>query len=417
MLFRSLLCVCFVLTASFIYAGETWSHFRGDIGDGRADNAQLPLEIGEGLNVKWKVPIAGRGWSSPVIWKDQIWLTTATEDGVKMSAICIDRRTGQTLHNIVVFENALDDIRFRHPTNSYASPTPAIEAGTLYVHFGSYGTAAIDTATGKKKWERRDFQCNHWRGPAASPVIDGDRIIISYDGFDVQFVVALDKQTGKTIWKTDRNIDYGTDNGDRKKAYSTPMVIEVAGKRQAISPSATETISYDLATGAVLWRVNHGGMNAAARPLFGHGLLYISAGDGARAMVAVRPSGTGDVTETHIEWEFSKAVPKRASQLLIKDHLYMMNDAGVATCLEAKTGKLVWQMRAGTGEFRASPVFANGNMYCFAVEGGCVVLRCSPEFRKISSGKFESGFHASPAVVGNSLYIRSITDLYCIEQN
>ena len=349
MLFRSLLCVCFVLWTSFIHADETWSHFRGDAGDGRADDAQLPLEISEGVNVKWKVPISGRGWSSPVIWKDQLWLTTATEDGVKMSAICIDRLTGKTLHDIVVFENALDDIRFRHPTNSYASPTPAIEEGTLYVHFGSYGTAAINTVTGKKKWERRDFQCNHWRGPAASPVIDGDRIIISYDGFDVQFIVALDKQTGKTIWKTDRNIDYGTDNGDRKKAYSTPTIIEVAGKRQAISPSATETISYDPASGAVLWRVKHGGMNAAARPLFGHGLLYISAGDGARAMVAVRPGGAGDVTATHIAWEFSKAVPKRASQLLIKDYLYMMNDAGVATCLEAKTGKLGLANASGYG--------------------------------------------------------------------
>ena len=158
-------------------------------------------------------------------------------------------------------------------------------------------------------------------------------------------------------------------------------------------------------------------MNAAARPLYGHGLLYITAGDGARAMVAVRPDGTGDITQTHIQWEFSKSVPKRASQLLIDDHLYMMNDAGVATCIEAKTGKMIWQERAGMGEFRSSPIFANGNMYCFSVTGDYVILKCSPEFQKVSDGRFDSGFQASPAVKDNRLYLRSITDLYCIEQN
>ncbi|MEC7565318.1 MAG: PQQ-binding-like beta-propeller repeat protein [Planctomycetota bacterium] len=414
---RNVLVVMFLMTTTMVFAADNWSHFRGDRGDGRADSAQLPLELGEGKNVKWKVPISGKGWSSPVIWENQIWLTTATVDGKKMRALCLDRASGKMIHDILVFENEPDDIRFCHPTNSYASPTAAIEKGTIYVHFGSYGTAALDTATGAKKWERRDLVCNHWRGPASSPVIDQDRVIVSYDGFDVQYVVAFDKETGRTVWKKDRNIDYGSDNGDRKKAYSTATIIEFGGQRQAILPSATATIAYHPKTGTEIWRVRHGGMNAAARPLYGHGLLYITAGDGARAMVAVRPDGTGDITQTHIQWEFSKSVPKRASQLLIDDHLYMMNDAGVATCIEAKTGKMIWQERAGMGEFRSSPIFANGNMYCFSVTGDYVILKCSPEFQKVSDGRFDSGFQASPAVKDNRLYLRSITDLYCIEQN
>jgi outer membrane protein assembly factor BamB len=244
-------------------------------------------------------------------------------------------------------------------------------------------------------------------------VVDGDRLFVAYDGYDLQYMVALDTGSGKTVWKKDRNIDYGTDNGDRKKAYSTAIVIDFAGRRQVVSPSAADTISYDPATGAELWRVRHGGMNSAVKPLFGHGLVYITAGDGGTSLVAVRPDGSGDVTKSHIAWGFGKSVPKRPSQILSGDHLYMINDEGVASCLEAKTAKIMWQKRVG-GKFRASPIVVGGNIYCFSLDGEIKVFAASPEYKLVAEGKLGDGFQASPAVVGDSMILRSLTHLYYV---
>ncbi|MDA9779156.1 PQQ-binding-like beta-propeller repeat protein, partial [Rubripirellula sp.] len=222
-------------------AGEQWPGFRGPTGDGQAADANLPSEIAPG-NVAWRVDIPGKGWSSPVIWGDQIWLTTATEDGSEMSVICRHLQDGRELFNRVLVRN--EEPAFCHPMNSYASPTPVIEAGRVYVHFGAYLTACIDTNTFKLLWERRDLECDHHRGPASSPILFDGKLFVAYDGFDQQYVLALDKQTGETVWKRDREIDYGTDNGDLKKAYGTASVIHVDGKPLLIYPSAIATIAY-----------------------------------------------------------------------------------------------------------------------------------------------------------------------------
>jgi len=400
-----------VLVPAVIAAAENWPQFRGPHGDGRAE-ASLPIELGEEQNVQWKIAIHGKGWSSPVIWGDQLWLTTATEDGKQMSAICIDRLTGKVLRDMVVFEN--ENPRFAHPTNSYASCTPVIEEGRIYVHFGSYGTACLDTDTGQKIWERRDFECNHWRGPGSSPILDGDKLIVAYDGYDHQFVTALDTGSGKTVWKRDRNIDYGTDNGDRKKAYSTATIVEHQGRRQVVSPSATDTVSYDPETGEELWRVHHGGMNAAARPLYAHGLVYIAAGSGPLSLIAVRPDGSGDVTDTHIEWGFSKSAPKRPSPIIDGDLMFMIEDKGVASCINAKTADIVWQKRVGGGEYRASPILAGGHVYFFSMAGRVTVIEAAKEYKVVAEGHFENGFQASPAVADDRLYLRTTKDIYCI---
>ncbi len=400
-----------LLSTGLLSAAENWPQFRGPGGDGQAADARLPVQFGDDQHVTWKVAIHGKGWSSPVVWGDQIWLTTATPDGKKMYGVCVDRVTGRIEHDVLVFEN--ENPRYCHPTNSYASPTPVVEEGRVYLHFGSYGTCCLDTETGEKLWERRDLPCDHWRGPGSSPVIDGERLFVALDGYDLQYMVALDKQSGKTIWKRDRNIDYGTDNGDRKKAYGTCTLLDFGGRRQLVSPSASETISYDPATGSELWRVRHGGMNAAARPLFGHGLVYIAAGDGGKSLVAVRPDGSGDVTDTHLVWSFGRSVPKRPSQLLVGEHLFMINDEGVASCLDARTGDIVWQKRVG-GAYRASPIHAAGRIYCFGLDGQVVVLAASSEFQLLAENQLGDGFQASPAVVGDALYLRSLTHLYCV---
>ena len=394
-----------------VTAAENWPEFRGPDGDGSTD-AKLPLTWSESENVKWKIPIHGKGWSSPVIWGDQLWVTTATEDGKQMSALCVDRHSGKVLKDVVVFEN--EEPQYCHPTNSYASCTPVIEAGRIYVHFGRYGTACLDTATGDKLWERRDIECNHWRGPGSSPIVHDDKLIVAYDGYDYQFVVAFNKNDGTTAWHRDREIDYGTENGDRKKAYSTATAFKHKGRTQVVSPSATESIAYDPDSGDVLWRVRHDGMNAAAKPLYAHGLVYIAAGAGPTSMIAVKPDGTGDVTDTHIEWGFNKSTPRRPSQIIVGERMFMINDDGVATCIDAKTAKVIWQKRVG-GKYRASPIVANGRIYCFSQDGTSPVFEASDKFKLVAENKLDNEFQASPAIAGNSLYLRTISDLYCIE--
>ncbi len=400
-------------TTTQTLVAENWPAFRGPRGDGITNATGVPVEWNETKNLVWKTAIHGRGWSSPVVWEDQIWLTTATEDGKKQSAICVDASTGDILHDLVVFEN--EEPRFCHPSNSYASCTPTIEDGRLYVHFGSYGTAAIDTVTGKKLWERRDLECDHFRAPASSPILFEDVLVVAYDGFDVQYVVGFDKHTGETRWRTPRNIDYNTDNGDRKKAYATGLVIEVAGQPQIILPSATATVAYEPLTGKEIWRVRHGGMNAACRPIYGHGLLYITAGDGGTSLVAVRPDGKGDVTDTHIVWSSGKSVPKRSSLILKDDLLFMTNDSGVISCRDAKTGDVHWMKRL-EGEYWASPMLAEGRLYFSSKTGLNPVVAASSEYELITENQLDDGFNASPAVIGSDFILRTFTHLYRVSK-
>jgi outer membrane protein assembly factor BamB len=399
-------------------AGENWPEFRGPNGDGHSDAVGLPVRWNETENIKWRVAIHDKGWSSPVIWGNQIWLTTATVDGHKLFVMCVDRETGKILHDTKLYD--VEKPGFCIPTNSYASPTPVIEAGRVYVHFGTYGTACLDTNTGKTIWSRRDLSCDHFRAPGSSPIIYGDSLFVNFDGFDVQYVVALDKATGKTRWKSDRNIDYGTDNGDFKKAYSTPKVIQVNGQAQLISPSAVATIAYDPADGHELWKVYHGGMNAAARPLFGDGRLFLTTGDRGSPMewhrlLAIRPDGHGDVTKTSVLWTQDKGVPARSSFLLVGNLIFMVSDNGVVSCLEAGSGKEVWQHRVG-GTFYASPIYVEGRLYFFDDAGDSHVLEASREPKVLAHCHLDAGCMASPAVAGKALFVRTKTHLYRIEQ-
>ncbi|WP_233207363.1 MULTISPECIES: PQQ-binding-like beta-propeller repeat protein [Pirellulaceae] len=402
---------CFALVLwNTLQAENNWPEFRGADGSGTDMSAHVPTDLGQTSNIAWQTKPHGRGWSSPVIWGDQLWITTATEDGKQQFALCYDRHTGEMIHDVLVFENSEPD--FCHPTNTYASCTPAIEEGRIYVHYGKYGTACLDTKTGEKLWERREFPCDHFRGPASSPIIDDENVYVALDGFDLQYVVALNKKTGETTWKKDRNIDYGTDNGDRYKAYSTGLIFTHKGRRQLVIPSATATIAYDPPTGKELWRVRHGGMNAAIRPVYRHGLVYIFGGDGQTKLVAVDPSGSGDVSLTHIVWNSGKAIPQRPGPVFVNDWMFLIDDSGVATCLDAKTGDVVWNKRIG-GNYRASLVCAGGFIYAFTDDGHATVFKAADEYEEVSEADFPSGFQASGAVVDDCLYLRSVEGLYC----
>jgi outer membrane protein assembly factor BamB len=406
-------CLSFLALFACVVAvtgGENWPQFRGPRGNGWAVAHALPVEWSETSNIRWKTAIHGKGWSSPVIWGNQIWMTTAPADGKERFAVCVDRQTGKIVHDIKVFTD--EDPAFCHPYNSYASPTPVVEAGRVYVHFGSAGTACLDTATGKTLWERRDLPCNHFRGPGSSPVLYDNLLILTFDGFDFQYLAALDKNTGKTVWKTDRNIKYSTDDGDYKKAFSTPALIDVGGKPHLVSPAAEATIAYDPATGAELWRVIHGGMNAAARPVAGDGLVFLTSGHTAN-LLAVRLGGSGDLTHEALMWKSIKGVPTRPSLLLSGDLLYMVSDGGIASCVEAGTGKPLWQQRLG-GKFSASPLLAAGHIYLADEDGKAYVLEPGPSFKLVATNELSAGCMASPAVVDDTLYWRTKTHLYAI---
>ena len=393
-------------------AEENWTQYRGPRGDGSSTSTKLPTAWSETQNVRWKVPLAGKAWSSPVVWKSQIWLTNATPDGHHLSVVALDRETGKVERDLEVF--VIEKPQFCIEKNSYASSTPVIEEGRLYVHYGVHGTACLDTQTGKTLWSRQDLLCNHHRGAASSPILYNNLLILTFDGFDVQYLVALDKRTGETVWKTDRAIKYDSDNGDIKKAYATPTIIDVAGKPQLVAPSAGASMAYDPVTGKELWRVRCGGMNVAARPLYGNGLVYMTTADGGFRMFAAKPDGSGDITESHVAWKQGKGIPKYASQIFLDGLLYMGSEGGVLTCIDGMSGEVIWQERVG-GVFTASPLVASGRVYFFSEDGTTTVIQAGRKFESLATNKLSDGCMASPAVAGDALLIRTTKNLYRIE--
>lgn len=414
---RVFVCGCLILLFSSFsaLAAENWPQFRGPSGDGTSEATGLPSVWSETEHVKWKTPLHDKGWSSPVIWGDQIWVTAASEDGGKDFAICVDKNTGKILYDIHLWDNE-KVYPLGNALNGYASCTPAIEEGRVYVHFGSYGTACLDTKSGKIVWQRRDLPCEHFRGPGSSPILFENLLIFHMDGFDYHYIVALDKATGKTVWKTDRSIDYGTDNGDLMKSFATPRVIQAAGKTQLISPSSMATMSYDPRTGREYWRVHYKSHSGAAMPGWGHGLLYLNTGFGKADLLAVRPDGEGDVTATHVVWTSKKAIGSRPSQVVAGDLIFNVHDGtGVASCIDAKSGEELWSKRLG-GEFSASPLVADGKAYFCGQDGNTTVVKADREYVELAKNKFDDGFMASPAVTGKALILRTRLALYRVEE-
>ncbi|WP_339730580.1 PQQ-binding-like beta-propeller repeat protein [uncultured Gimesia sp.] len=408
------LCAAMIITASFATAEEPyWNQFRGPHADGTSKATGLPVKWSEKENIVWKTPIHGRAWSSPVVWKDQVWVTTSTKDGKELGVVCVDFNTGKILIDKKIFD--VEKPQYIDPSNSHASSTPIIEEGRIYLHYGAYGTACLDTKTGKVLWSRRDYPCNHWRGAGSSPIIYKNLLYLQFDGHDYQYVVALDKTTGKEVWKKDRVIDYKTKNGDFKKAFATPRIIEYKGRVQLISPAAKATLSYNPLTGDEYWKFNYPQHSAANRPLYDGEKLYIGTGFGKAHLYAVNPGGDGDVTESHVKWIEQKGIPSKPSQLLIDGLLFLVDDKGIASCLETETGKLVWKERMERSSFSASPIFADGKIYANDREGVTRVFVPGKEYKELAANKLDKGCVASLAVAGNSIILRTENNLYRIE--
>lgn len=412
-----------VAFTTLVFAEDNWPQFRGPDGMGHSNATGLPVTWSETQNIKWKTAIHGKGWSSPVIWGSQIWMTTATEDAKQLFFICVDRDTGKILRDTKVFD--VETPQYIIQLNSPASPTPVIEEGRVYITFGAPGTACLDTKTGKVLWQRRDLECNHFRGAASSPILFGNLFILNFDGSDFQYVVALDKNTGKTVWKTKRSVDFkdldkdGKPNreGDMRKGFSTPLVASFGSAPPIlIDPGSKAFYAYDPLTGKEIWRTEeHKNHSVAVRPSVANGLIYAATGMGKASVWAIRPGGHGVVTDTHVVWKAPRNVPTMPSPIVVGDLLFMVSDNGIITCLDAKTGEAVWQQKIG-GEFSASPVSAEGRIYFFDREGKITVIQAGREFKQLAANQLDEGFMASPAVSGKALFLRTKTHLYRVER-
>ena len=419
---RLFIVIVLAVGCSTVHAAENWPDFRGPDHSGHSDATGLPVEWSEQSNVKWKTAIHDLGWSSPVIWGNQIWMTTATEDGTKLYAVCIDKRNGTAIHDRLVFD-VPDPEPLGNDLNCYATPSAAVEEGYVYVHFGTYGTACLNSQSGNVIWQRRNINGRHWRGPASSPFIYQNLLILTFDCIDRQYVTALDKTTGDDVWTIERSTEWDDiepdgsiiANGDMRKAYGTPIIVEVDGRAQMISTASKSAFAYDPLSGEVIWSVSHLGHSNASRPLVGHGMVYIATGYAPPEMWAIRPGGSGAVTDTHVAWKFKRGVPLRASAILVDDLIYMTSDSGIANCIDAKTGEPVWRQRFGS-EFSASPVYADGRIYFFNQRGNTTVIKPGRTFEQLATNQLDAGFMASPAISGKAIYLRTKTHLYRIEK-
>jgi outer membrane protein assembly factor BamB len=350
-----------------------------------------------------------------------VWVTNAPEEGTWGSVLCFDKNTGKKIHEKRLFRNPAP--QYCHPFNSYASPTPVVEEGRVYVSFGSPYNGCLDAATGEVIWERKDFVCNHFRGAGSSPLIYKNLFILHFDGSDHQFVVGLDKETGRTVWRTERSVDFQDldqatgkpkRDGDFRKAFSTPVVMEVGGRDILLSQGSMAMYAYEPETGKEIWRVEKLGVHSGStRPVTGHGLVFVPMGLGKSVLFAIRPDGEGVVSDTHVAWTHSRVVPGRPSLLLDGDLLFIVDDGGIAACLEAKTGNTVWKERVG-GNFSASPMLADGKIYLFDQDGKAIVIEAGRDFKKVAENALGAGCMASPAVSGGLLIVRTKTHLYGI---
>ena len=409
-------------------ASTDWPEFRGPTCDGHASATAdgkpigLPIHWSETENIKWKTAIPYRGWSTPVVMGGQVWLTTATEDGHDFYAICVDANTGKIRFNENVFHCDKPE-PLGNDVNCYATPSPVIEPGHVYVHFGSYGTACLDSQTGKVIWKRSDIPCRHYRGPSSSPVVFQDLLILTLDGVDLQYSIALDKKTGATVWKTNRSVAWNDEDvpgqmardGDLRKAHSTPFIIKSGGKFQLLSVGAKAGYGYDPSTGKELWRVRYADWSTAPRPLYRDGLAFLVTGLVKAELLGVKVDGTGDVTDTHVAWRLKTHVSKTASPVLVDDLIYMVADESFVSCVEAATGNVVWSERIG-GKYAASPIYADGHLYFCDKDGTTTILKPGRTFEVETTNKLANGFMSSPAVSGKALFLRTRTDLYRVEQ-
>ena len=426
MISKPFLLFCFFFIA-FLFNSEqacsqdsNWTHFRGSDLNGIAATENVPLKWDDS-SIKWKTQIHDNGYSSPVIYDNQIWVTTAKPDGKELYADCINFQTGEMIYDIKVFTP--EEVEGKHSLNTYASPTPCIEKGFVYVHYGSMGTACINTANGLIVWKNTDLKCKHAQGPASSPVIYKNLLILHFEGTDVRFIVALDKSNGKVVWRTDRPAEpYEPLTRIGRKAYITPIIINVKGSDMLISNGSAVCIAYDPNTGREIWRVVNGGESTIAMPFTEKGVVYWYAGymvaaDGTNftELLAVDPDGKGDITGTNVIWKKRDELSRNQCLTpVIKDgFIYTVNTRNIMMCLDAATGNEIWSTHV-TSNYDASPIYINGNIWFFSVKGEVLTIKAGRKYEVVAKNQMDSGIWATPAVLRNSVILRTQKYLYRI---
>ncbi|MFM9965010.1 MAG: PQQ-binding-like beta-propeller repeat protein [Planctomycetaceae bacterium] len=408
-----------------------WPQWRGPAGQGHSTAKNLPLTWSETENIVWRTEIPGRAWSSPVIDGQHIWMTTAVESEasvvekakkladnfagqplnivgkLSLRGVCVDRVSGKVIHDVELLTAESPDPV--HQLNSFASPSPTLEDGRLYAHFGTNGTACLDVKTQKILWTNRELKLKHENGPGSTPVLWGQLLIVHCDGSDTQSIAALDKQSGKVVWRTDRSGEMDP-NPQLKKAYGTPLVTNVGGREAILSPAANWLYAYEPESGRELWKLSYGtlGFSIVPRPVVGHGMVFVGTSFMKPEILAVTLDD-----KPKIAWRYNKQAPTMPSPLLVGDELYFVTDKGVATCLDAKSGQANWSERLG-GNFCSSLLFADGRILIGNREGQTFVIAPGKSYKLLATNQLDGQIMATPAAVDADLFVRTDKALYRI---
>ncbi|MDP4291407.1 MAG: PQQ-binding-like beta-propeller repeat protein [Bacteroidota bacterium] len=418
--FLLILSVIFTLCYNTVRAQQdNWTHFRGSNLNGISLTAQAPIRWNDSTNIMWKTDIEGKGWSSPVVWGNQVWVTTAIENGKKLQGICLDIDSGKKIYDLDLFQP--DSIFPKHSINTYATPTCCIEEGFVYLHFGSYGTACVNTSNGAIVWKRTDLKCNHVQGPGSSPILYKDILILHYEGSDIQYLVALNKRTGETIWKTERPAEiYKSMEPIGRKAYITPIILNIKGEDLLISNGAGACIAYKPETGKEVWRIVKGEDSSVAMPFAENGKVYFytsfitpANGDKYIELIAANPDGNGDIAKTNTLWTIKAPTFQLLTPVIKDGMIYTIDSQNTLYCLDANTGKALYSKKLKQ-KYNSSPVCAGGNVYFTSVKGETLIIKQGSQLQIVSENKLPGEVYATPAFVRNSILLRNSNSLYRI---
>lgn len=390
---------------------SNWIQFRGNDGQGVSLEGDPPISWDSDKNIRWRVSVAGNGWSSPTIKDGRLYLTsalTAAEGGKgRLQLLCFDFESGELVWAKDIFDLPSEGVK--HDKNTHASSTPYLGNDRIYAHFGHFGTACLDMA-GKILWKQESLQYEPVHGNGGSPVVIEDKLVFNSDGKSDPVIIALDIETGEVVWRRKRTTD-----ATRKFSFSTPLLVSASGETQIVSAASGAVFAYAPKDGRELWRVDYGqGYSVVPRPVSGHGHVYVATGFGRPNVLAIRQGGQGNVTDSNITWETSRSGPKTPSMLLYKDDLYYVSDGGIVSCVKALSGDRVWQDRI-KGNVSSSPIIAGGRIYVGTEEGILYVLETGDQFRQLAANDFGERIFASPAISGDSLIVRTESYLYRIE--
>jgi outer membrane protein assembly factor BamB len=386
-----------------------WPRWRGPSGQGHVAGTNYVDTWSDTANVKWKVPVPGRGHSSPIVWKNHLFLTTAEADGTKLSLLAFDRTDGKLLWSTAIPSTGTVERVYRK--NSHASATATTDGQRIYASFGTHGLAAFDF-NGKLVWHQKLGDLRNYHGSAGSPVLYKDRLFIYQDHGGTQslrsFVAAFDAKTGSVIWKKDRTATVG---------WGTPVVINTGERDELIVNSQSKVDAYDPMTGEELWTAHGMMMEVIPTPVVGHGLVFCSSGR-AGPTLAIRPGGKGDVTDTHVAWSSPKGSPFVPSPIIHSDLLYMINDIqSILTVFEAKSGTVVYQDRLGVPVkegFSSSPVAVGDKLFFTNDQGQTFVVQAGRTFKLLHVNELKAQVLASPALVDGVWYWRTDRELVAI---